>query len=474
MNRRSFLAASASLLAKPAIGAPSERSSELDVVIIGAGAAGIAAARRIAAAGRTCLVVEATNHVGGRCVTDTQTFGMPFDLGAHWIHQPHTNPVAKLSPGVRLDIYPAPASQKVRIGLRYARERELEDFLAAQVRTTRAIDDAARTADAACEQAVPDDIGDWRETVEFVLGPFAYGKDLAELSAADFAHAAERNADAFCRQGFGALLAACAAGVNVQLSAPATSIDIGRNVVVETPKGRITARTGIITVSTNVLASGRIRFISELPHRVTAAFNDLSLGSYDHIALQLAGNPIGLDSDDLVFEKSTDTHTAAILGNVSGTSLCLIEVAGSFGRSLSAQGEAAMAEFAGTWLAKLYGNQVKSAIRRVSATRWDIDPYTLGAMSAAIPGGQGARAILAQPLHDAVWFAGDAVHETLWGTVGGAWESGERAANAVLQRLAGVRQPEARERRPIRRRRAARRRVERRDFDRPPRIMGEE
>ena len=105
-------------------------------------------------------------------------------------------------------MYPAPASQKVRIGRRYAREGELEDFLALQVRANRGIADAARKGDIACAQALPNDLGDWRPAVEFVLGPFGCGKELtASISAVDFAKSAERNMDAFCRQGFGTLIA---------------------------------------------------------------------------------------------------------------------------------------------------------------------------------------------------------------------------------------------------------------------------
>jgi monoamine oxidase len=471
LSRRTFLATSAALAVGPAFAAPRPPSGDIDVVIVGAGAAGIAAARRIAAAGRRYMLIEAADHIGGRCITDVGTFGVPFDRGAHWIHSPGTNPVARLAPSQGIEIYPAPRSQKVRIGLRYAREGELEDFFAAQVRTVRAIDDAARTADVACARALPNDLGDWQSSVEFVLGPFPYSKDLAQLSAVDFARAPERNSDAFCRQGFGTLLAAGAAGIAVQLSTRATAIDLSRNVSVQTPKGTIAARTAIITASTNVLASGSIRFTPELPERVSEACNLLSLGSYDHIALELNGNPLGLESDDLVFEKSVDTHTAAILGNVYGTSLCLIEVAGSFGRTLSAQGQAAMVDFAGDWLAKLYGNQVKKAVSRASATRWNADARMLGAMSAAAPGGHVARAVLAEPLRDAVWFAGDAVHDTLWGTVGGAWESGERAADAVLRRLAGQREPETEDQRSTRRRR--RHRAEPR-IEGVPRIMRDE
>jgi len=453
-SRRSFVAASAALLARPALGAPAvpaASAAEVDVVIIGAGAAGIAAARRIAAAGRRYVMIEAGDRIGGRCITDTRTFGVPFDRGAHWIHFPASNPVTRLAPR-GLEIYPAPQSQKVRIGLRNAREGELEDFLSAQVRATRAITDAARKGDTPCAQALPNDLGDWRPVVEFVLGPFFCGKDLAQVSTADFAHAPERRGDAFCRQGFGALLASLGTGLSVQLGTPASAIDLSRGIAVQTPKGTIAARTAIVTVSTGVIASGHIRFSPEVPRRFADACNSLSLGSYDHIALELAGNLLGLESDDLVFEKSSNKQTAAILANVSGTSLCLVQVAGSFGRELSAQSEAAMADFAANWLAKLYGAEVKKAVSRASVTRWNADPRFLGAMSAAAPGAQAARRVLLDPIHDAVWYAGEAAHERLWGTVGGAWESGERAAAAALRRLAGVREPVPEEKRPPRKR----------------------
>ncbi len=439
LSRRSFLAASAALAARPASAATAPSSGPVEVVIVGAGAAGIAAARRLAAAERRYVVIEATDHIGGRCVTDVTSFGVPFDRGAHWIYLSDTNPVTKLTPVRGIDIYPAPQSQKVRIGLRYAREGELEDFLTAQVRTTRAIDEVARKTDIPCVQAVPPDLGDWRATIDFVLGPYFCAKDLAQVSSFDFAHARERNAAAFCKQGFGALLTALGQGLNIHPATPATTVDTRGGITVETAKGTIAARTAIVTVPTNVVSSGGLKFSPELGHHQIDAFGRMSLGSYDHIALELLGNPLGLESDDLVLQKSTDTHTAAMLANVSGTELCLIDIGGAFGRDLSAQGEAAMIDFAVNWLAGLFGSEVKSAIGRKHATRWDAEPYALGAWSAAVPGSQFARRQLLEPIADNVWYAGEAAHETLWGTVGGAWESGERAADAVLAHLGPMR-----------------------------------
>ncbi len=443
LSRRSFLAAATAFAARPVMAASPPVTGPLDVIIVGAGAAGIAAARKVAAAGRRYVLLEASDHVGGRCVTDTTTFGVPFDRGAHWIYTPDLNPLTRLPPRSSLKVYQAPTSQKIRIGRRFAREGEMEDFLSAEVKAMRAINDAARKADLPCEQVMPADLGDWRATVEFMLGPYGCGKDLAQMSTLDLSKGAERTAAMFCRQGLGALIAAMAEGLQVQLSTPVKSIDYRRGVSVETAKGTLNARAVIVTVSTNVIASGKIQFSPDLPHRNIDAFSRLSLGSYDHIVLELNGNPLGLESDDLVFEKSGDTHTAAMLANVSGTPLCMIDVAGAFGRDLAAKGEAAMVSFAFDWLAGLYGSDVKKSIGRTAVTRWANDPWTLGAMSASVPGGQVSRQILMAPVGDAVWFAGEAAHETMWGTVGGAWDSGERAANAILAKLGPPPKPTA-------------------------------
>jgi Flavin containing amine oxidoreductase. len=163
----------------------------------------------------------------------------------------------------------------------------------------------------------------------------------------------------------------------------------------------------------------------------------------------MPGNPLGLQRDDLVFEQAAGARTAALLANMSGTSLHLVEVAGSFGRALAAQGEAAMIDFAGDWLATLFGSDVKRAIKRGYATRWNDEPFVLGAMSAAAPGSADARKVLMEPLGGRIWFAGEAVHETQWGTVGGAWESGTRAAEAALRRIGALKEPD--EDRPARR-----------------------
>jgi monoamine oxidase len=445
MTRRRFLSASAALAATPVLGGRvlgARLSRETDIVVIGAGAAGIAAARRIMAANRKVIVVEAASQIGGRCQTDSSTFDVPFDRGARWMHNPETNPMIRLARGAGLEITTAPSGQKIRIGRRNARAGETEEFLAALVRANRAIDEASRKLDVSCAAVLPKDLGDWAGTAEFVLGANFAGKDLKDVSVIDKARAQDRNTAIACRQGLGTLIAKLGEQLPVSLSTPANRISWDRrDVTVETPAGKIAARAAIITVSSNVLAAGNIKFAPDIPKRTLDAAAKLSLGSYDRIALQLPGNPLGLARDDVIIEQSNSTRTALLFANMGSSSLCSIDVAGSFGRDLSAQGEAAMVAFAVEWLTKLFGSEAVKGIKKSSATRWNAAPFALGAMSVAAPGTQPSRKILTEPI-GCMYLAGEATHETLWGTIDGAWESGERAAEAVLRRIGALKDPE--------------------------------
>jgi monoamine oxidase len=460
LSRRSFLAAAGVIAASGARGAPQQKSKGkpaarviVDVVIVGAGAAGIAAARRVLFAGRTCVVLEASDAVGGRCRTDRTIFGMPYDRGARALYTPETNPVARLALQNGFDIYPAPPGQRLRISRRYGRESEVEDMLSALARTNAAIADVARKADIACAQAMPKDLGEWRSTIEFMLGPHFCGKDVEETSTVDMARAAERDVQAFCRQGLGSVLAKLAADLPVRIATPATRIIwAGRpGVRVETAQGTIDARTVIVTASTSVLAAGKLVFAPELPKRQVEAIERLKLGSFDHVTLELPGNPLGLRSDEQVFERASNQRTAALLANIGGSTLCTVNVGGRFGRELAAKGTDEMIAFALDWLDGLYGAGLKRVVGRTHATRWNEEPWIMGAMSAASPGGQFARRTLMDALNNRIWFAGEAVHERLWGTVAGAWESGDRAALAALQVIAptpGSKRPAKRPKQP--------------------------
>jgi monoamine oxidase len=230
----------------------------------------------------------------------------------------------------------------------------------------------------------------------------------------------------------------------VQLSNPVTQIDTrgsSGGVEVRTTKGTLRGRFVIVTASTGVLSGGKIAFTPELPKRQLEALARLKMGSFDHIALEFGGNPLGLQRDDVVFEKSANTQTGALLANVGGTSLATVSVAGKFGRELSAKGDKEMVDFAIGWLTGLYGGDIRKAVKRSHATNWNASPFVLGAFAAAGPGGAFARKTMMEPIRDRIYFAGEAVHETQFGTVNGGWDSGEKTAEAILRKLGVLKAP---------------------------------
>jgi monoamine oxidase len=436
VNRRRALAMMGAAMVRPAVAASDPRA-DFDVVIVGAGVAGIAAARRVAAAGRTYVVFEADERWGGRCQTDTRTFGIPYDRGARWLYEPDSNPLANLATkfGMRLDSGSAPL--RLRVGARNGHPSELEQMLSDLLRCKRAIAEAAKgPVDVSCAEALPKDLVDWRPTIEFMLGPHMCGRELREVSSRDLANLAERNSLAQSPQGIGTLIGKLAVGSLIQFYSPVTSVEWGGpRIKVEARGATLTANAVIITASTGVLGSGKINFRPALPARYLEAINKLQPGHLDHVAIQLKGNPLGLKDNELVQQKVVSPRTAVLLANQFGSSLCTVELSGALCGDLTKEGDAAMIAFAQEWIADLFGSDARRSVLRAGTSHWSKEPWILGAMSVAPPGEQATRATLSAPLNDRLWFAGEATHQTSWGTVEGAWESGERAANAVVERI---------------------------------------
>src|SRR5260370_34011375 len=127
----------------------------------------------------------------------------------------------------------------------------MEDFLAGLVRANSAIADAARKSDVACSQVLPKDLGEWRPTIEFVLGPCNCGKELSEVSTVDLARSGEHDNGLFCRQGLGALLTKLAAGLPILLGSPVKTIESWSRLRLEVDSTQRQFRTGafILTLS---------------------------------------------------------------------------------------------------------------------------------------------------------------------------------------------------------------------------------
>ena len=166
-----------------------------------------------------------------------------------------------------------------------------------------------------------------------------------------------------------------------------------------------------------MLAAGNIKFAPDIPKRALDAAAKLGLGSYEHIALLMPGNPLGLARDDILLEQSNSTRTALLYANMGSSSLCSIDVGGSFGRDLSAQGEPAMIAFAIDWLDENVGSELAKAgtIQRHPLERIAYGRRDVGGASSAQP----FRKILSEPV-GSIYFAGEATRNAC-GAVDGAW-----------------------------------------------------
>lgn len=438
VTRREFLAGAAALAATPALGAL-PASGEVEIAIVGAGAAGISAARRVAASGRSYALLEATGRIGGRVKSGPGKFGVVHDQGAHRLYGGGRNPLVALGRAERLRLFDPPAGRRLYVGGREARDNEYDDFTAALRRASRAIVTTGEAGrDVAAARVMPD-LANWLASISFVLGPLTCAKDLEDVSTVDFARADDRGEEVGCRDGLGAVLAAAAKPLAVELDTPVRTIDTGgRAIVLETARGTLRARAVIVTASTNVLAARRIEFKQALPKRVTDAIERLSLGTYDRIVFELLGNPFGFRADERIVFRSANERTAALVGRAGGSDLAYADIAGRFGRELAAAGEPAMLAFLSELIAAQFGSEAPKKIGRTEVVRWGAEPFVMGGFSAAAPGAAASRRVLIEPVGDRLFFAGEAAHETQWGTVGGAWASGERAANAALRALAAA------------------------------------
>ena len=439
LSRRRFVAGAAALAAPPFL-SRSSAAAEVDVVVVGAGAAGLAATRYLLARGVSVVTLEASGRIGGRAHTDLALFGVPYDIGAHWLHRAHANPFVTYAQENGFTAYPAPDAQTLYVGDREATRAEYSAYGGAYRRAIEAISAAGRGGRDVSPASVVPDAGPWHDLVHFSIGPWEMAKDFDAFSCVDWWNS-EDGRDWFCREGYGALVAHRARDLDVRLSTRVTGVDwSGAGVGVDTDAGRLRAKACIVSVSTGVLASGDIRFVPALPDEKVESFHGISMGTYDHIALLFDENVFGTGADEyLLYNAQTrGAHSPALMGlltNVSGTGLTLADVGGDFAMELEKAGRDAAIDFARSELRKMFGSAIDEHLVKAHFTRWGHNTLTRGSYASARPGGYGLRSVLRRPIGDRVWFAGEACSTDEWATVAGAHETGRRVAGLVANAL---------------------------------------
>jgi monoamine oxidase len=409
-----------------------------EIVVIGAGGAGIAAAHRLQALGYSVLVVEASDRIGGRAFTESETFGFPFDHGCAWLQGPDDLPYisAARSAGFTLIDHDDPPGALFSGG-KPATPDDVDKYDQAGSRLRQLL--ASHKDDVAASSLV-NSRERWLAAAATWLSAMDHGVDLTELSTADVAAYGAYAVNALVKEGLGSLVTQFAKGLAVQTGTVVTGVDwSGTGVTVRTQNGDIRAQAVIVTVSTGVMSARGIRFTPDLPADVWQAFDDLPMGLLTKIALQTDGGRFGLPENAFVtraIDAPLPAKAAFFLSFPAGYDLCVGFVGGSRAWEIEKAGEDAAIAFATDQLASMLGSDIRRHIRKGRMTNWGSNPWTRGAYAAARPGRHKARAVLSNPLADRVFFAGEALGGAYPALLSGAHISGEDAARQAATMLA--------------------------------------
>jgi monoamine oxidase len=403
-----------------------------DVIVVGAGAAGIAAARNLHDAGKRVIVLEARTRIGGRAWTRTAK-GLPIDLGCGWLHSADRNPWSGIARdlGVRIDRTPPPWTRpSINIGFPIEDQHDFRAALDAFYDTVDAL--AQRGHDVPASECLPRD-GRWNGLIGTVA-TFVAGAEWNKVSTIDLHRYADTGVNWRVVEGYGELVRRHAAGLDIVLDCVVRRIDHGRRpVTVETGKGAMTADAVVVTIPSTLIARETIVFAPALPDKLAAAAA-LPLGHDDKLFLSLA-QPDEFEKDSRLFGRTDRTGTGAYHMRPFGRPQIECYFGGSLAEELERSGPGAFFEFAKDELVNLLGSDFAKRIAPVAVHAWGADPFAGGAYSYAKPGYADCRSVLAAPVEDCLFFAGEACSPDDFSTAHGAYLTGTAAAQEVLKQM---------------------------------------
>jgi monoamine oxidase len=399
----------------------------VEVAIVGGGASGIAAARRLVERGHSVLVLEALSRLGGRAHT-IELHGSPFDLGCGWLHSAERNPLAALAEAQGRPLDRSEGAWRRQLHDIDFPEKDQNAAWSAYVRLGDRLRRAPPPSDRAGDAVARDD--PWRPFLDG-LSSFLNGVELDQLSVRDFLAYDDAASETNWRLpgGYGAFIGDQAAGLPVALGTRVTSVVEGDGVELETDRGTIRARAAIVSVSSNVLARGDIRFSPAIDDHLQAA-SRLPLGLANKVFLAMS-EPDAVPAESHLLGQLDRAGTGSYYLRPFGRPVIEAFLGGALARDLEAAGDAAAIDFVSRELGDLLGGDFVRSLTPLAVTGWGREPTIGGSYSHAEPGHASARAVLARPAGARLCFAGEACSPRDYSTAHGAWQSGVAAADWI-------------------------------------------
>ncbi|MBB1089922.1 FAD-dependent oxidoreductase [Rhodopseudomonas palustris] len=406
--------------------------SSVDIAIIGAGAAGLGAARTLENSGLSVIVLEARDRIGGRAFTRMVTPEIAFDVGCGWLHSADENSFVGIARDLGVDIETTHPPWSERSFGDVFPPRERAAFSKALDAFYERVWRAAKRKTDAPAATLLESGNSWNAMIDAV-STWVNGAELERVSVKDVEAYRDTGINWRIRQGYGALIAAYGAHCPVALNCAVSVIDhCGPQVKLETSQGTLTAGKVILTVPTNLIADEAIRFTPELPDKLAAA-RGLPLGVDSKVMLQLS-DPNDFPADGNLRGATMRTAIGTYHLRPFGQDCVEGFFGGRFARELEQAGDGALAAQSIDEIAGLLGNDIRRKLKPLAESRWTHDPFARGSYSHALPGHAGARAVLAAPVDGRLFFAGEATSPQFFSTAHGARDSGERAAREVMDR----------------------------------------